>query len=219
MFEEIFHKRKIILEKLLNYGFTPAGESYQYFTEIFDGEFVLKIIIDADGNADTFLTEKASGEEYILYKTNASGAYIGEVRQAISDILQDISDKCYQSSVFKQPQTLRLIDYASAKYGDEPEFLWEKLSDYAVLRRKDTEKWYAVVLTVPKCKLGFSSDERVEILDLRIPPEQMNGLMNQPGYYPGWHMNKKNWFTVILDNSIGDELLFERLHTSYTLAR
>ncbi|MCD7723354.1 MAG: MmcQ/YjbR family DNA-binding protein [Clostridiales bacterium] len=218
MFEDIFRRKKAIPSKLLEYGFEQKDGKYQYRTNIINGEFSLLIVIDADDNVDTFLTEKETGDEYVLYKTNAAGTYVGEVRTAITDILQDISLKCYQPSVFKAAQTLRMIDYVSDTYGDELEFLWTKFPDNAVWRRKDTMKWYGAILTVQRSKLGLDSNETVEIIDLRIAPEQMTELLKRENYYPGWHMNKKSWYTVILDESVSDEELVARIQDSYELA-
>ncbi|MCD7888743.1 MAG: hypothetical protein LUG23_02245 [Oscillospiraceae bacterium] len=138
MFEDIFKRRKSAPSKLLEYGFEQTAGKYQYRTNIMNGEFALLITMDADDNVDTVLTEKETGEEYVLYKTNAAGTYVGEIRTAITNILEDISQKCYQPSVFKAPQTLCMIDFVSATYGDELEFLWTKFPDNAVWRRKDT---------------------------------------------------------------------------------
>lgn len=218
MFEDIFRRKKAIPSKLLEYGFEQTAGKYQYRTNIMNGEFALLITIDSDDNADTVLTEKETGEEYVLYKTNAAGTYVGEVRTAITDILEDISQKCYQPSVFRAAQTLRMIDYVSDAYGDELEFLWTKFPDNAVWRRKDTMKWYGAILTVQRNKLGLDSNELVEIIDLRIAPERMAELLQRENYYPGWHMNKKNWYTVILDESVRDEELSKRIQDSYELA-
>ncbi|MCD7888742.1 MAG: MmcQ/YjbR family DNA-binding protein [Oscillospiraceae bacterium] len=46
----------------------------------------------------------------------------------------------------------------------------------------------------------------------------MAELLQRGNYYPGWHMNKKSWYTVILDESVRDEELFERIRSSYELA-
>ncbi len=218
MFEDIFKRRKAIPSKLLEYGFVQDGDNFQYRTSIMNDEFSLLIVINANENVNTILTEKESGEEYVLYKTNAQGSFVGEIRTAITDILQDISLKCYKPSVFKAVQTLRIIDFVSATYEDELEFLWTKFPDNAIWRRKDTNKWYGAILTVQKSKLGLDSNELVEIIDLRIAPEEMADLLQKENYFPGWHMNKKSWFTVILDGSVSDKELFERIRNSYKLA-
>ncbi|MCD8106993.1 MAG: MmcQ/YjbR family DNA-binding protein [Oscillospiraceae bacterium] len=218
MFEEIFRRKKVVPEKLLGYGFEENGGSYLYHTSIMGGEFSLCVTVDKIGNVDTSLIETDSGEEFTLYKTNATGAYLGDVRSAISDVLTDISGKCYRPSVFRNTQTLRLIEHVSETYGDELEFLWEKFDDNAILRRKDTGKWYAVIMTVQKSKLGLDSGDAAEIIDLRIQPEKMIDLLEKGHRYPGWHMNKKSWYTVILEDEISDEELFAGVRESYRLA-
>lgn len=40
------------------------------------------------------------------------------------------------------------------KLREELEFLWPKSPDNAIFRRPDNKKWYAVLLTVQKEKLG-----------------------------------------------------------------
>ena len=47
------------------------------------------------------------------------------------------------------------------------------------------------MLSVSKRKLGISSDEIVEILDLRNSFEKVEKIVDHKKYYPGWHMNKK----------------------------
>ena len=48
-----------------------------------------------------------------------------------------------------------IFDYANKKQGTMPEFLWIPFPNYAVLRRPDNKKWYAIVMDVPKNKLGL----------------------------------------------------------------
>ena len=98
------------------------------------------------------------------------------------------------------------------------EYLWEKFPDNAVWRRKDTKKWYGAILTVAKNKLGIDSSEIAEIIDLRIQPEKMEELLSNEHYYSGWHMNKKNWYTIILDNSVNTKEICKRIDESYRLA-
>ena len=37
--------------------------------------------------------------------------------------------------------------------------------------------------------------------------------------FPGYHMNKKNWITIILDDSLKDEEVFELIKESYELTK
>lgn len=37
-------------------------------------------------------------------------------------------------------------------------------------------------------------------------------------YYPGWHMNKKHWYTIILDGSVSLEQICRKIDESYLLS-
>jgi hypothetical protein len=218
MFENIFKHKKNIPEKLEAYGFQKINNVFQYSTSILDSEFLLQITIKKSIVPDTKLIEAATGEEYILYKTEAAGEFVGEIRMAVAEVLQDIADKCYETEIFKSKQALEVISYIRQKYGDELEFLWERLSDNAVWRRKDNDKWYGVLLSLPRRKLGIKSDEIVEIIDLKGEPEALKSLIDNKHYYPGWHMNKKHWYTIILDGSVSLDEICHRIDASYLLA-
>ena len=178
----------------------------------------MNIRISKSDLISTTLVEAATGEEYILYKTDASGAFVGEIRTAIAAVLKDISDKCCEAAVFKAEQSVNIIEYVRKKYGDELEYLWKKFPDNAVWRRKDNKKWYGALLTVSRRKLGIDSDEIVEIIDLREEPDVLEKLIDNTRYYSGWHMNKKHWFTVVLDGSVLPDEIFRRIDKSYMLA-
>lgn len=218
MFDDIFTKRKPVPEKLTAYGFRREGNGYQYTTEIKNGEFSLTVQIDENGIVDTNLIEQEDGEEYILYKTDAAGSYVGEVRAAVLQVLGDISEQCFIAEIFKTRQAQMAIQFVREQYGDELEFLWEKFSDNAVWRRKDTGKWYGVILTVRGNKIGLDTSEILEIIDLRMLKDEAAGILSKNHYYPGWHMNKKSWYTLVLDDSISDEEICTRIRESYQLA-
>lgn len=104
-------------------------------------------------------------------------------------------------------------------YCDELEFLWQKFPDNAVWRRKDNKKWYGALLTVSKEKLGLPSKETTEIIDLRLEPDKIASQIDRVRYFPGWHMNKKSWYTIILDGSVETAEICSRIHNSFLLAQ
>lgn len=73
-------------------------------------------------------------------------------------------------------------------------------------------------MTVSRRKLGIDSDEIVEIIDLREEPGVLEKLIDNMRYYSGWHMNKKHWFTVILDGSIPLNEIYRRIDKSCMFA-
>lgn len=219
MFEDIFQRKKCNLERMSAYGFIIKDEKRIYETNIIDGAFKLSVLIAENGNVDTNLIEIENSEPYVLYKTNATGAYVGKVRSAVEAVLIDIANTCYDSSIFKTNQAQMAIEYVRKKYGDEPEFLWTKSPNNAVLRRKDSRKWYAAILTVNGRKIGLNTDKIVEIIDLRMKADDRDNILSREHYYPGWHMNKKSWYTIVFDDCVADEEIKLRITESYELAR
>lgn len=219
MYKVKFKNKKLNREKLVSVGFEEHNGSYYYYTDLLDGQMRMNITVLYDGNVSTEVIDNNSGEEYILHNiADATGAFVGQVKAEYDAVLEEISSKCFETDVFKSEQAKRLIQYVREKYGDELEFLWKKFSDNAIWRRKDTNKWYAVLLIVSKRKLGIDSDETVEILDLRIKPENLDDLLDNKKYFAGYHMNKKHWYTICLDDSVSFEEICERVAISYTLA-
>lgn len=214
-----FKRRRVLTDRLIPYGFTKVADGFTLSTRILEGQFKLTVKISKDSKITTQLIDVYSNEEYILHHIEgAVGSFTGAVRKAYNDVMIDIATKCFEPDVFKTAQARELISYVRENYKDELEFLWEKFPDNAIWRRKDNSKWYGALLAVSKCKLGLKSDEIIEIIDLRIAPEELAALLDGVNYLPGYHMNKKNWYTICLDGSVTTNELIERIDRSYSLA-
>lgn len=219
LLEKLLKNYKQNFDKLQKYGFTMLHDCYCYTTEIMDGQFSLTVKI-TDSDVNTEVIDLSTGEPYTLFLAdNAVGSFVGAVRSAYENTLLDIVSKCFDKCVFKSDYAQRLIQYVADTYGDELEFLWEKFDDNAIWRRQDNKKWYAVLLTVAKNKLGLPSAEKVEILDLRTDPENIDNIVDGKTIFRGYHMNKKHWITVCLDGTVPIAEIEKMLDTSYELAR
>lgn len=215
-----FPHYRIKKDALLPFGFVPEEEGFCYQTAILSGQFILSVRLDTKDRVFADLTDASTGAPYVLHLVpEAVGAFVGEVREAYTSALSKIRDGCFYRRVFQNDTVYRLLDYAKEAYGSEPEYLWEKFPENAVLRRKDTGTWYGAVLTTSADRLGLSSQEKVEILDFRAIPETIPDLLKNAGFFPGWHMNKKHWVTLLLDGSIPLEEIKTRLDESYRLAK
>ncbi len=219
MFEDLFIRKKLNQGKLISYGFNEVSGVFKYAADIISNHFTLNISIYSTGKVDTSLIENETGEEYILYKTDAEGTFVGKIRSAIEAVLSDISEKCYEASLFKTVQAQAASEYVKEKYGDDLEFLWSQFPDTAVWRRKDNQKWYGLIQTVKGSKLGLQTSDNVEIINLRAIPDNIEALLSNKGYCPGWHMNKKHWFGIVFDSGVSDEEIYSRIDESYQIAK
>ena len=213
----MFKNKKVIADKLLNYGFSKNGSVYNYSADILGGEFELNVTV-AGNTVKTRLIEVETGELYTLHLTHEQGDFIGQVRDEYNKILSDIAQKCFVPDVFKSTYVKKIIEYVNEKYNDELEYLWEKFPDNAIVRRKDNSKWYLLILTVKQSKLGLKSENKTEIINLRVPREHINELLQQDNIYPAYHMNKKSWVTLLTDGSTDIKDIFKYIDISYDLA-
>ena len=108
-------------------------------------------------------------------------------------------------------------DCARALFGVEPEYPWPDEPGYAVLRHPDNRKWFAVVMDVPRDKLGLSGVEEIEVLNLKCDPELIGFLRSRPGFLPAYHMNKIKWISVLLDGTVPEEEIRNLIDMSYDL--
>lgn len=214
----ILTDKKINYSKLIEYGFVNKGDKYLFSTPILDNQFILTIEIDNE-EIKTKLIEKDTQDEYILHLTDATGEFVGKIRTEYEEILQDISNKCFEKNIFKSKQASEVINYISKNYKDNLEYLWEKSPKNAIWRRKDNNKWYGIMMVVSKRKLKIDSDDIVEIIDLRADENIIHELIDNKTIYQGYHMNKNHWITICLDYSLSNTKLFNLIDNSYNLAK
>lgn len=216
---QFFMRKRVDNDKLEAYGFTKDNGSFCYRTKILDEQFLMEVYIN-NGEVQTRLVDIENECEYTLHVVSgAQGAFVGAVRMAYENVLSDIRDKCFIDDVFKSNSAKAVMQYVADKYDTPLEFLWEKFSDNAVYRRKDNQKWFALLLIVAGNKIGLNNNNKIEILDLRIDPMQLEQTIDNRRYFPGYHMNKKSWYTICLDGSVEDDEIFERIDRSYELAK
>ena len=217
--ETLFNDRKANPAALMHYGFELIDGSYVYKTTLAKGQMLLKVTIDSDDVVRTDMFDNETGDRYVLPMLDgATGSFVGLLNEEYEAVLRHIESVCFDKDLFQTEQARQLIEYVRQKYGDELEYLWDKFPKYAVWRRKDSRKWYGILLTVTADRLGLNSTEMIEILDLRIDPDELTELIDEEKYFVGYHMNKKHWLTICLNGSVPAEEIFKRLDRSYDLA-
>lgn len=62
----------------------------------------------------------------------------------------------------------KVFKYIKREYGVEPDYPWGKYPGSAVFRHKDNKKWFALVMTVSKDKLGLSGTDEVAVINVKL---------------------------------------------------
>lgn len=216
--ENYFKDRKINYDRLIEYGFILKEDNYYYEKIINDGVFKIVIEINKQQKIAKVI-DLLNDQEYNLVDVKgATGNFVGKIKEIYEALINDIVDKCSDVDVFKSKQTIAIINYVKAKYDNDLEFLWKKSPKNAIWRNQNNRKWYGAVLVISKDKLKIESNEMVEILDLRYQKNDIKNIIDNYKIFPGYHMNKDNWITIILDGRVELEEIYQLIDNSYQLS-
>ena len=212
---EIFKSYQFNQEKARAYGFVENSGVWIYSCQILQGDFVMTVSITAD-NVSFQVFDQETGDLYPqVHMESMRGTFVGTVREACLEVLYEIRKACFDVQGFLCPQTKRIMAVVQEKYGNQLEYLWEKSPDTAVLRHEDNQKWYAVLMRISWDKLEKGREGLVEAVNLK--QDQVSDLLVKKGIYPAFHMNKRYWISVPLDDSLSDEEVFELIEKSWNL--
>lgn len=211
---DIFKKTIPNYENLEKYGFKKEQNKYIYKTKIMNNQFEAQVIIDKQ--IEGKLIDQDTLEEYTNIRLENIGTYANKVKNEYEKVLLDIKEKCFKEQYFMLPQSNRIAQYIIKKYNSYPEFLWKKLDGSAVFRNKKNNKWFGIIMDINKNKLD-NENKIIEIINVKIREEEKENILKNKGFYEAYHMNKNNWITMILDETVSDEKIIKMIDNSYIL--
>ena len=212
---EIFKAYQFNRKKAKEYGFVEKQGVWTYSCQILQGDFVMTVSITAD-NVSFQVFDQETGDLYPqVHMESMRGTFVGSVREACLEVLYGIRKACFEVEEFLCPQTERIMTLVQEKYENQLEYLWEKSPDTAVLRHDDNQKWYAVLMKISWEKLDKSREGQVEVVNLKH--DQVADLLVEKGIYPAFHMNKRYWISLPLDDTLSDEQILELFERSWFL--
>ena len=109
--------------------------------------------------------------------------------------------------------------YILNHYSTEPDYPWADTPRAAVFRHAGHRKWFALVMEVPRDKLGLPGTEKLDIVNFKCDPILISSLRGETGIFPAYHMNKASWITASLDGSVSAETIELLLDVSYELTK
>lgn len=214
--QDIFKRTMVLFDQLERYGFHREENGYSYKVTFMDHAFQAIIFIDLKGNITGKVYDLETEEEYTnIYVITQTGAFVHKVRTVYEHILIDIRNHCFKKNYFMFPQTNRITKWIYKTYHHEPEFLWKTYPGYGIFRNHKNGKWYGVIMNIDYSKLDSKRRGEVEIIDLKLGKEKVQYYLKENGFYPAYHMNKKNWITVLLDGTVADEKIISLVEESY----
>lgn len=112
-----------------------------------------------------------------------------------------------------------LESFIEETYGAAGERLFARDPATCVFRHQSNRKWFAVIMEMPKTKLGLQEAGDICIVNLKCDPRLIGSFRLEQGIYPAYHMSKVHWLTVTLDGAVADDKLKFLLEMSYDLTK
>lgn len=180
-----------------------------------NNSFKAIISVDKDNNIFGKVIDLDFNEEYTPLKTEMNGSYVNNVRREYENILLDIKDKVCNSSYFIFDKSNEINNYIKEKYNINPEFLWEKNPGFGIYRKKSSSKWFSLIMNIDYKVIDNSKSGEIEIMNLKLDPDEIDELIKKDNFYEAYHMSKKYWITVVLNSDVDFDLLTKLVDKSY----
>lgn len=111
----------------------------------------------------------------------------------------------------------QLESYIEEAYNANAEHPWAPESDHTVFRHRSNRKWFAVVMEIPKAKLGIGERGSMCIVNLKCDPLMVGSFLCEAGVFPAYHMNKTHWLSVAPNSGIDSDKLKLLIDISFEL--
>jgi predicted DNA-binding protein (MmcQ/YjbR family) len=215
--ETMFKKSVIDFSKLIQYGFIKENNYYLYSKKILNDSFIVNIKIDCVGYIKGNVIDLNTHEEYTNFRiNNLNGQFVNSVREEYTNILFDIKQQCFKEKYFITNQANRITNLIINRYGEFPKFVWQKFPGYGIFKNSTNDKWYGLIMNINKHKLNIkASNEEIEILNVKLNEAKISKLLTMQGFYKAYHMNKRNWITIILDDTLTDKEILNYIIESH----
>lgn len=215
--DEIFLKKTFDFDKLRSFGFSIVDNKYIYTEDFMDANF--KAILEISDVLTGKVIDNFSDEEYMPLRIESyDGDYVCKVREAYKSILKRIADVCCTDLFFACDQANRIANQIYETYGVKPDFPWK--DDNGVFRHLDTRKWFSLIMYISLNSLLKNGDsDMLNIMNVKVDVSKRDELYGIKGIYPAYHMNHKTWLSLVLDDTLSDEMIMDLVQKSYDLTK
>ena len=208
--DDIFKKMVPDYKKLIDFGFEKKNDIYFYKKKLVDN---FEAIITVSDNVSGKIIDLDFNEEYINFRLeNQTGEFIGKIREKYIFLLEKIKKNCFIKRPFVSEQANRISNLILEKYNLEPIFKWEN-NECGVF--ENNKKWFALIMNINRNKFSDLTGE-VDVLNVKLNSNEIINLLNENGFYKAYHMNKKNWIMITLDDTLDDIKIMDLIDKSYS---
>ena len=219
--EKAFQRKRFVAGSMEKFGFRKIEEVYVYQSDFMDGDFHAVLTVTDNGGVAGKVIDKMNEEEYIPLRADSfNGAYVNSVRAAYEAFLAGVAEKCCKEVLFASDQANRITELILKRYSVNPDFPWgqSQYQEYGTFRHPENNKWFALIMNVKRDALLKNGDkETVDIVNLKTDPDRSGKITQTRGVFPGYHMNHKNWISVLLNDTLPDDEIMSLIDSSFNL--
>lgn len=209
-------KYNLTEEQLTKFGFLRDNIGLYLNKDILNKEFRVEIrVVDKAFEIEVY--DNNFNEIYLLFSVDSAvGELVTNVRDEVEIIIKEI---------------LTLSDNTENIYNEIKKYINKKYSSTMVKPFKsnpnikafvtDKNKWYALILDVEYNKLNKDSsiESKVKIINLKHNTTHIPMIINERNIFPSYHMSKKHWISVVIDNNTDLNYLIQLIDISYNLVK
>lgn len=153
--------------------------------------------------------------EYLPFNLNEDegGSFVNQIRSEVDEVMHQVIESCYQLKDFRKI----VFDFVRAELNTKLETPWAKHPEFYLMKTANRQKWYGLMMRISYQLLDSQQPGIVDVLNLKAPPLQIVDLIDHQTFYPAYHMNKKHWVSVVVDEKINLEQLQALIRQSYQL--
>ena len=205
---DVFNNYEVKYDELLKYGFKKENDEYVYKIDVDNDLYAVfslnkKLCISVYDNDDM---------EYLPFKVKDNyGTYVSSIKERIENIKNDILEKCFIKNNLKD----RILSYVHKKYKTKEEYPWDDMPEYYTL--KVNGKWYLLYMNIKYESIDKNKKGMVDVINIKLDPIMIEKLIDNKAYFPAYHMNKKYWITILLDNNIDYEVVCTLIDQSFDI--
>ena len=135
--------------------------------------------------------------------------------------MDDILNRILGQQIQDNPLVERLVEHVKATYGLAPAHPFKRHPEIIGFKVPTVDKLFGIFLPVDYCRLDKTSSrtDQVLVLNLKGKPEHIVERIDNERYFPAYHMNKKHWFSLLLDAQTDWDQLTSLLAESYSLVK
>lgn len=167
---------------------------------------VIKII---DDELKVSVYDSTTNEEYIPFNIKSNlGSFSASIHELVDKIIDKL--KIDNSSIVQE-----LFEYIHNKYNIEPNYPFPKDRISATFNKN--KKWFLLYMNIPAKLLGINSLDNINIINIKLKENKIPKLIDNKIFFKAYHMNKKHWITINLDNVLSINEIDEYIDTSFNL--